>query len=61
MIELKLDISNSLRNSVSEIIYNVTLIDSDLSKEMTNLIEHKDICLRLNDKDDNGKLFLNGF
>ncbi len=41
--------------------YIVTLIDSDLPKEMPNLVEDKDICLRLNDKDDNGKLFKNSF
>ena len=37
--------------------YIVTLIDSDLPKDMPNLIEENDICLRLNDKDNNGKLF----
>ncbi len=41
--------------------YIVTLIDSDLPKEMPDLIEENDICLRLNDKDENGKLFLNSF
>ena len=41
--------------------YIVTLIDSDLPKDMLDLIEDKDICLRLNDKDNNGKLFLNSF
>ncbi|PQJ82514.1 DUF2326 domain-containing protein [Polaribacter glomeratus] len=41
--------------------YIVTLIDSDLPKDMSNLIENKDICLRLNDKDNSGKLFLNSF
>ena len=41
--------------------YIVTLIDSDLPKDMPNLIEENDICLRLNDKDNNGKLFLNSF
>jgi uncharacterized protein YydD (DUF2326 family) len=41
--------------------YIVTLIDSDLPKDMPNLIEDNDICLRLNDKDNNGKLFLNSF
>ena len=44
-----------------DIQYIVTLIDSDLPKEMPDLIEEKDICLRLNDKDENGKLFLNSF
>jgi uncharacterized protein YydD (DUF2326 family) len=41
--------------------YIVTLIDSDLPKDELNLIEDKDICLKLNDKDNNGKLFLNSF
>ncbi|NGX85269.1 DUF2326 domain-containing protein [Aequorivita sp. KMM 9714] len=41
--------------------YIVTLIDSDLPKDMPDLIEDKDICLRLNDKNNSGKLFLNSF
>jgi len=41
--------------------YIITLIDSDLPKETPDLIEENDICLRLNDKDNNGKLFLNSF
>lgn len=41
--------------------YIVTLIDSDLPKDMPDLIENNDICLRLNDKDNSGKLFLNSF
>jgi uncharacterized protein YydD (DUF2326 family) len=41
--------------------YIVTLIDSDLPKDMPDLIEDGDICLRLNDKDHSGKLFLNSF
>ncbi|XLS29609.1 DUF2326 domain-containing protein [Flavobacteriaceae bacterium M23B6Z8] len=41
--------------------YIVTLIDSDLPKDMPDLIEDNDICLRLNDKDNSGKLFLNSF
>ncbi len=41
--------------------YIITLIDSDLPKEMPNIIEKNDICLRLNDKDNKGKLFLNSF
>lgn len=41
--------------------YIVTLIDSDLPKDMPDLIKDKDICLRLNDKDNSGKLFLNSF
>lgn len=44
-----------------ELQYIVTLIDSDLPKDMLDLIEDNDICLRLNDKDNNGKLFLNSF
>jgi len=39
----------------------VTLIDSDLPKEMPDLIKNEEICLRLNDKDDNGKLFMKAF
>ncbi|MDD2635033.1 MAG: DUF2326 domain-containing protein [Bacteroidales bacterium] len=45
----------------NDLQYIVTLIDSDLPKDMLDLIEDKDICLRLNDKNDNGKLFLNSF
>lgn len=41
--------------------YIVTLIDSDLPKDLPDLIEDNDICLRLNDKDNSGKLFLNSF
>lgn len=41
--------------------YIITLIDSDLPKDMLDLIENEDICLRLNDKNNNGKLFLNSF
>ncbi|WP_425659583.1 DUF2326 domain-containing protein [Tenacibaculum ascidiaceicola] len=41
--------------------YIVTLIDSDLPKDMPELIEDNEICLRLNDKDNSGKLFLNSF
>lgn len=41
--------------------YIVTLIDSDLPKDTPDLIEDKDICLKLNDKDNSGKLFLNNF
>ena len=41
--------------------YIITLIDSDLTKEKPNIIETNDICLRLNDKDNKGKLFLNSF
>ncbi len=46
---------------VYDLQYIVTLIDSDLPKDMPNLIEDKDICIRLNDKDNSGKLFLNSF
>lgn len=41
--------------------YIITLIDSDLPKGAPNLIEDTDICLRLYDKDNSGKLFLNSF
>ena len=41
--------------------YIITLIDSDLPKDMPDLIKDDDICLRLNDKDNSGKLFLNSF
>jgi uncharacterized protein YydD (DUF2326 family) len=41
--------------------YIITLIDSDLPKDMLDLIEDKDICLRLNDKNNSGKLFLDCF
>jgi len=41
--------------------YILTLIDSDLPKENINIVSMEDICLELNDKDDNGKLFLNSF
>lgn len=39
----------------------VTLIDSDLPKEMPDLIEDRNISLKLDDKNDSGKLFLNSF
>ena len=41
--------------------YIITLIDSDLPKDAPGLIEDKDICLRLNDRDNSGKIFLNSF
>ena len=41
--------------------YTVTLIDSDLPKDKLDLIEDKDICLGLNDRDNFGKLFLSSF
>ncbi len=41
--------------------YIVTLIDSDLPKDRLDLIEDNDICLKLNDSDNSGKLFLNSF
>lgn len=41
--------------------YIITLIDSDLPKDAPALIEDKDICLRLNDRDNSGKIFLNSF
>ena len=44
-----------------DIQYILTLIDSDLPKEQPGIIADNEICLRLNDKDDNGKLFLHSF
>jgi uncharacterized protein YydD (DUF2326 family) len=41
--------------------YILTLIDSDLPQNDKNIISQEDICLELNDKNDNGKLFLKGF
>lgn len=41
--------------------YILTLIDSDLPKNHKDIISEEDICLKLNDKDDNGKLFLKSF
>lgn len=41
--------------------YIITLIDSDLPKNKSDFISTNDVCLRLNDKNDNGKLFLNTF
>lgn len=41
--------------------YILTLIDSDLPKDNKNIISEEDVCLELNDKDDNGKLFLHSF
>jgi uncharacterized protein YydD (DUF2326 family) len=41
--------------------YTLTLIDSDLPKEQPGIITENEICLKLNDKDDNGKLFLKSF
>jgi len=41
--------------------YILTLIDSDLPKENKNIVSSEDICLKLNDKDNNGKLFLHSF
>lgn len=41
--------------------YIITLIDSDLPNVMPNLIDDNDICLKLNDSDNSGKLFLRGF
>jgi len=41
--------------------YILTLIDSDLPKDNTSVISKDYICLELNDKDDNGKLFLHSF
>ena len=41
--------------------YILTLIDSDLPKGYPNIINEEDICLKLNDKDNTGKLFLHSF
>jgi len=41
--------------------YILTLIDSDIPKDNLDIISDKEICLLLNDKDNNGKLFLNSF
>ncbi len=41
--------------------YILTLIDSDIPKDTPNIISESEICLKLNDKDNNGKLFLNSF
>jgi len=44
-----------------DIQYIVTLIDSDLPKDEQDIINENEICLKLNDKDNNGKLFLSNF
>ena len=41
--------------------YILTLIDSDLPQNQNDIISKNDICLKLDDKNDNGKLFLNRF
>ena len=41
--------------------YIVTLIDSDLPNGNDDLIEDRDICLSLNDKNEEGKLFMKSF
>ena len=41
--------------------YTLTLIDSDLPGGENDIISNENICLKLNDKDDSGKLFLNSF
>lgn len=41
--------------------YILTLIDSDLPKEQLDVFSENEICLKLNDKDSNGKLFLTDF
>lgn len=60
---IKIRYINLIKNFCEEydLQYIVTLIDSDLPKDMPDLIEDKDICLNLNDKDNSGKLFLNSF
>jgi len=44
-----------------DIQYILTLIDSDLPNEQPDIIAENEICLKLNDKDNDGKLFLNSF
>ncbi len=41
--------------------YILTLIDSDLPKTNTEIISDDEICLKLHDNDNDGKLFLNSF
>ena len=41
--------------------YILTLIDSDIPKDNPEIIDKNEICLKLSDKDNNGKLFLNSF
>lgn len=41
--------------------YILTLIDSDIPKDTPDIISNNEICLKLNDKDNNGKLFLKSF
>ncbi|MBA7525985.1 hypothetical protein ES705_18145 [subsurface metagenome] len=41
--------------------YILTLIDSDIPKDNPEIIDENEICLKLSDKDNNGKLFLNSF
>jgi uncharacterized protein YydD (DUF2326 family) len=41
--------------------YIITLIDSDLPKSKKDLIKEKDVCLKLDDRNNEGKLFLNTF
>jgi uncharacterized protein YydD (DUF2326 family) len=44
-----------------DIQYIITLIDSDLPNIESDIITENEICLKLNDNDDSGKLFLNSF
>lgn len=44
-----------------DIQYIITLIDSDLPKNQQDIIKDNEICLKLNDKGNQGKLFLNNF
>lgn len=54
-------------NHIKEVCSNndlqciITLIDSDLPKDNIDLITNEEICLKLNDQDSNGKLFLSSF
>ena len=60
---IKIRYINLVKNICSkyDIQYILTLIDSDLPKENKDIITDNDICLKLNDKDDSGKLFLHSF
>ena len=44
-----------------DIQYVLTLIDSDLPKNKSGIIKENEICLKLNDSDNDGMLFLNSF
>ncbi|WP_209405230.1 DUF2326 domain-containing protein [Pseudozobellia sp. WGM2] len=46
---------------IYNIQYIITLIDSDLPKNHPNFISSEDVCLKLDDKNNEGKLFLSTF